>query len=132
MHRSLIQSLREWKNSPARQPLLLSGARQTGKTYLVEQFGTTDFTHQLKINFEKEKQFTECFKTLDPKQIIIDLQIATRQEIVPGKTLLFFDEIQACPRAMIALRYSRMKPNRARCSGLNAPFTGHMRPMSLT
>lgn len=105
MHRSLIQSLREWKNSPARQPLLLRGARQTGKTYLVEQFGTTDFTHQLKINFEKEKQFTECFKTLDPKQIIQELELTANETIQAGTTLLFLDEIQECPNAIKALRY---------------------------
>lgn len=105
MHRTLIQSLKEWRTAPDRQPLLLRGARQTGKTYLVEHFGLEHFDHLIKINFELERHFAECFRTLDAKQIIQELQLLTNQSITPGKSLLFFDEIQECPAAIQSLRY---------------------------
>lgn len=105
MHRSLIQSLIEWKISPARQPLLLRGARQTGKTHLVEHFGKAHFDHVLTINFEKEKHYLACFQNLDPKQIIQEIELSANQTLIPGKSLLFLDEIQECPNAIQALRY---------------------------
>lgn len=105
MHRLLIQSLREWKISSARQPLLLRGARQTGKTYLIRQFGKSDFKQILEINFERDKQYLNCFDTLNVKDIIQTIEIKSGQTIIPGETLLFLDEIQECPNAIQALRY---------------------------
>lgn len=105
MHRSLNQSLIEWKSSPSRQPLLLGGARQTGKTYLVEAFAESHYERLVKINFEKEPHYLDCFKTLDAKRIVQEVELLSGQSIVPGKTLLFLDEIQECPNAIQALRY---------------------------
>jgi len=105
MYRSLNQSLINWKSTPGRQPLLLRGARQTGKTYLVEHFGQANFVQTLNINFEKEKRYSRCFDSLNPKKIIQEIELLTNQSIQPGTTLLFLDEIQECPNAIKALRY---------------------------
>ena len=105
MYRTLNQSLKEWKDSPIRQPLLLRGARQTGKTFLIEQFGTQHFKHVLKINFELEKHYSDCFNSLDTHSIVEQLEIRANTSIISGNTLLFLDEIQECPNAIQALRY---------------------------
>jgi len=105
MFRALNQSLIEWKDSPGRQPLLLRGARQTGKTYLVEHFGKAQFDSVITINFEREKHYADCFDTLDPKRIVQEIELLSNQAITAGKSLLFFDEIQECPNAIKALRY---------------------------
>lgn len=105
MKRLINYDLLRWKSAAARKPLLMSGARQVGKTYAVRELGKT-FTHFVEINFEKRPDFIEVFeKNLDPIRIINTLVAMTNQLIIPGKTLLFFDEIQACPNAVTALRY---------------------------
>src|SRR3990167_11344536 len=105
MKREIYNYLNNWKKDDACKPLMLRGARQVGKTSAVRTFGKS-YDAMVEVNFETQSLLSSLFeRDLDPKQIIIDLQIALRQEIVPGKTLLFLDEIQACPRAMIALRY---------------------------
>lgn len=85
-------------------PLLLHGARQVGKTYVIEQFGK-QFESFLTINFEEYPEYKSCFTTLHPKKIISTLELITGRNIQPGKTLLFLDEIQECPEAIMALRY---------------------------
>jgi len=105
MQRKLNKSLMEWKDSPARKPLLLRGARQTGKTYLVENFAKANFEHLLQINFEKEKHYIKCFNSLDAKQIVQEVELTSNITLVPGKSILFLDEIQDCPNAIQALRY---------------------------
>ena len=105
MRRKLNQSLIEWKTSPIRQPLILRGARQTGKTYLVEQFGSEQFEQVVKINFELEKHYIDCFNSLDAKSIIQQIEITSNSTIAAGRTLLFLDEIQECPNAIQSLRY---------------------------
>lgn len=105
MHRNLTQSLKDWQSSPGRRPLLLRGARQVGKTYLIESFAQENFTDFVKINFEKSPQYKDCFVSLDAKKIIQEIEIHANQRIVAGKTLLFLDEIQDCPNAIMALRY---------------------------
>ena len=83
----------------------MRGARQVGKTYAVRELGKR-FTHFVEINFEKHPEFIEIFeKNLDPARIINILVAMTNQVIIPEKTLLFFDEIQFCPKAITALRY---------------------------
>lgn len=105
MERELIQYLRKWKVSAIRKPLILRGARQVGKTYLVKQFGK-EFTSFVSINLEKQPEVAALFnETLEPKQLIQRLQLVTEQKIIPGETLLFIDEAQEAPRSLIALRY---------------------------
>ncbi|NGX62111.1 MAG: hypothetical protein K940chlam9_01605 [Chlamydiae bacterium] len=105
MKRYTMRSLMEWKRSPSRKSLLLRGARQVGKTHLVRQFGTT-FEHFVEINLETYPDLIPLFEgNLDPERIIRELSLRFQAPIEPGKTLLFIDEIQEFPRAIIALRY---------------------------
>ncbi len=105
MKRFVEEELIQWKNSPRRKPLVLRGARQVGKTWLVEQFLAKDFEEFVKIDLEKRRDLHAIFgENLEPKRILNLLELATKK-IIPGRTLLFLDEIQACPRALMALRY---------------------------
>ncbi|MBN1684786.1 MAG: AAA family ATPase [Gammaproteobacteria bacterium] len=105
MKRFIEQDLIVWKNQSQHMPLLLSGARQVGKTYTIEQFGRTYFDHTVTVNFELQPLFLACFESLNPTNIIQNIQAITKESIIPEKTLLFFDEIQECPKAIQALRY---------------------------
>jgi uncharacterized protein len=97
--------LDEWKSDPYRKPLLLRGARQVGKTYAVRRLGS-GFEHFVEVNFEKLKEAGTLFeKDLIPENLIVTLSLLTKAPIIPGKTLLFFDEVQESPRVIIALRY---------------------------
>jgi predicted AAA+ superfamily ATPase len=107
MDRELIVHLMGWKNKADHLPLLLRGARQVGKSYLVEHFGKTCFENSVTINFELFPEYRQCFDTLKPKEIINKIELMSNQTIAPGKTLLFLDEIQVCPNAIMALRYFR-------------------------
>ncbi|HAK45442.1 MAG TPA: nuclease, partial [Spirochaeta sp.] len=105
MYRVVSQKLTEWKDSTRRKPLILRGARQVGKTWLVENFLADEFDNYAKIDFEQRRDLHTVFDgDLEPKKLISRLELETGR-IVPGKTLLFFDEIQACPHAIISLRY---------------------------
>ncbi len=105
MRRLLLQELIKWSKRPSRMPLLIRGARQIGKTYVVEQFAAANFNHHVTINFELFPEYKTCFDTLQVDKIIQQLGILTGQAIIPGQTLLFLDEIQECPEAIRALRY---------------------------
>src|SRR3990172_2961009 len=105
MKRFIDYFLLKWKTSPLRKPLLLRGARQVGKTYTAREFGKT-FTSFVELNLELNQEAREIFeKNLDPNIIIRKIFILTNKPIVPGQTLLFLDEIQLVPNAIIALRY---------------------------
>jgi len=105
MKRLIDYHLRVWKESPLRQPLLLRGARQVGKTYAVRELGKT-FSSFVEINFESNKKAKTIFDTdLDPHRILREISALTDKEIIPGQTLLFLDEIQTIPDAILALRY---------------------------
>lgn len=105
IERQLEQSLNRWCVDSKRKPLLLRGARQVGKSYLIESFSKKRFPHVITINFELAPEFKNCFATLKPVEICDAIGIITQQSIIPGKTLLFLDEIQDCPQAIQALRY---------------------------
>lgn len=105
MRRALELDLVAWMNNPSRLPLLVRGARQVGKTYIIERFGQDHFANTLTINFDFNPKFADCFLQMDPQIIIRDLGAITNTPIIPGKTLLFLDEIQECPAAIKALRY---------------------------
>ena len=105
MKRLAEKQILEWKNSPRRKPLIIRGARQVGKTWLVDNFLAEEFDSFVKIDLEKRRDLHSYFDgNLDPKTILTYLELEAGR-IIPGKTLLFFDEIQACPRAIMALRY---------------------------
>jgi predicted AAA+ superfamily ATPase len=105
MKRDLTIYLNEWKNDEDRKPLLLKGARQVGKSYLARELGN-DFQGFVEINFEFEPGLKSLFeKDLDPVRITRDLSIALDKDIIPGKTLLFLDEVQECPKTITSLRY---------------------------
>ncbi|MCX6582096.1 MAG: ATP-binding protein [Candidatus Aminicenantes bacterium] len=105
MKRDIDNVLLTWKNDPQRRPLLVRGARQVGKSYSITQFGQKEFTNLTIINFEQRPEFKTCFDTLNPKEIIGTISLLSKNDITPGKTLLFLDEIQECPKAITALRY---------------------------
>lgn len=105
MKRLVNYDLIKWKGSKSRKPLLMRGARQVGKTHAVRELGKL-FTYFVEINFEKRPDFIDVFeKNLDPKRIVNTLVAMTNHSIEPGNTLLFFDEIQFCPKAITSLRY---------------------------
>jgi len=105
MKRDVEEYLDTWKNEEHRYPLLVRGARQVGKSYSIVKFGKNEFDNMVEVNFEQKPEYKTCFDTLEPRTIIESLSILSRSEIVPGKTLLFLDEIQECPKAIMALRY---------------------------
>jgi len=106
MKRDIYQLLNEWKQSTRRKPLVLNGARQVGKTYALKHFGKTSYEKMAYLNFEKDEKLGQYFEgTLDPKQLIKIISIHTEIEIEPHNTLLIFDEIQECPKALNSLKY---------------------------
>lgn len=105
LKRDIYTNLLEWKDEEGRKPLLLRGARQTGKTYIVEQFGKNEFENIVVLNLEKDTECEKMFSNLDPKIVVEKIEFYTLQKVIPGKTLLFIDEIQYIPRAILALRY---------------------------
>jgi len=105
MKRLIEDELLAWKEVKFRRPLLLRGARQVGKTYVAKKFGA-QFDSFIHVNLEEEQQPRAIFeKDLDVQRIVRDLSLHARTPIIPGKTLLFIDEIQAVPNAVTALRY---------------------------
>jgi len=107
MKRNIMSRLVEWKNRSHRKPLLLTGVRQCGKTYIIREFGKEEFEDTAYFNFEEDEtlssEFDHDFKI---ERILDDLgSIRHGEKIVPGKTLLILDEIQACPRAITSLKY---------------------------
>lgn len=106
MLRDIYQQLEQWKKSPRRKPLVLNGARQVGKTYALKHFGKTSYEKTVYLNFEKNEKLAAFFEdSLDPHNLIKILGIHTEVKIEPGNTLLFFDEVQECPRALNSLKY---------------------------
>jgi predicted AAA+ superfamily ATPase len=106
MKRDLYRYLLRWKNDPARQPLLVQGARQVGKTFLLKEFGAKEFESLCYINFEETPSVKKFFDLdLKPHRILKDLGIHLEMKIDPGSTLIIFDEIQACPNALTSLKY---------------------------
>ncbi|MCK5154151.1 MAG: ATP-binding protein, partial [Spirochaetales bacterium] len=106
MERFLYHNLTKWKNSEERKPLILKGARQVGKTWLLTNFGNREFSTVHYINFEKEKRFHSIFEeSLDPVTIISTLEIMLVVKIDIYRDFLIFDEIQECPEALTSLKY---------------------------
>ena len=106
MKRKLLENLVEWKNSKAHKPLILEGARQVGKTWLMQEFGNTQYKKVAYINFDRNLKMRETFETdLDTKRLITAIGLDAEFKITPEDTLIIFDEIQECPRAITSLKY---------------------------
>ena len=106
MQRNVSKNLQEWAENKNRKPLIISGARQIGKSWVVRELGKNFYQQNfLEVNFEKTPAINQIFEAdLDPKRIIQELEIQYQIEVTQD-TLLFFDEIQNCPKAIMALRY---------------------------
>ena len=107
--RNIEKRLLEWKNQANHMPLIIRGARQVGKTYTVKAFARQYFENIVNINFEYQPEFKQCFETNDPNEIISKISLITGQDIIEDRTLLFLDEIQECPKALVSLRYFKEK-----------------------
>ncbi len=106
MERKIVKSLLKWKESRCRKPLILDGARQVGKTYISISFGKRYYKNTVYFNLEDSLRFQEIFeRDLDTARIIRELSAALGQSILPEDTLIIFDEIQACERALTSLKY---------------------------
>ena len=106
MERSLFRELLKWKEHPRRKPLVLKGARQVGKTHLLEAFGKANFLQTAYINFEEDAEAGELFDgRLDPARIVQRLSLYLNKEIEASGTLIILDEIQQCQKAITALKY---------------------------
>lgn len=105
MFRSTMRDLKNWQIKPNRKPLVVRGARQVGKTYLIRQFGSECFQNTVELNFEKQPELAQLFVSKDPEQILPLIELQQDTVIKPRETLLFLDEIQAAPQVFEALRY---------------------------
>jgi len=106
VYRKAIEDLAAWKNRENRKPLILRGARQTGKTWLLEHYAGTHYHSSVRIAFDKNKQARRIFEPdLEPKRIIREIEDYTGQKIDSSGTLVILDEIQDCPQALNALKY---------------------------
>jgi len=102
----------KWKNDKNRKPLILRGARQVGKTYIIKQFGEEQYENVAYFNFDHDKELYNLFEnTKDPFRILEQLAFVYGKAIVPGKTLIVFDEIQECPNALNSLKYFMEEAN---------------------
>ena len=106
MKRYIEQKLVKWKSDKRRKPLIIRGARQVGKTYSINKFGKEHFENCVHLDFERNLSLTKIFEdNLSPQQIILQLELFSGRKIIPGRTLLFMDEIQESERALLSLRY---------------------------
>lgn len=105
MRRIALEYLNNWKTRPNRKPLILRGARQVGKSYLVRIFAEKEGLDLLELNLETEAGILECFQSKNPLEIISLLELKTNRKIIPGKTILFLDEIQKATEIFASLRY---------------------------
>ena len=106
MERKILNKLIKWKNSPKRMPLLIYGARQVGKTYTALTFGKQSYKNTVYINMEGSTEIAAIFeRDLNCERILRELSAKSGQTILKGDTLLIFDEIQSCERALTSLKY---------------------------
>ena len=106
MKRDLYAKLLEWKKSTHRKPLVLKGARQVGKTYLINEFGNNEYKSLVVLNCDKDPRIAEIFNHgFDVRRMISDIEILSGQKIIPEETLIFIDEVGDAPKAIAALKY---------------------------
>ena len=123
-----MKDLLEWKKSKKRKPLLIYGARQVGKTYIVKEFGTEQYENMIYVNFEKNKIVSNMIdEDIRPEEIIKNLEIAFNQRIEKEKTLIFFDEIQENTRALTSLKYFCEEANEYHIIGAGSLLGVHVK-----
>lgn len=106
MYRYAIKSLYKWKESKYRKPLIIEGARQVGKTWLMKEFGQKAYKNTVYINFDSNTRMAELFTTdLNTERLILGLELYSGTKIIPEDTLIIFDEIQEVPKALTSLKY---------------------------
>ena len=106
MYRIAIEKLYKWKNSKRRKPLIIEGARQVGKTWLMKEFGKQAYADTVYINFDSNSRMGDLFSAdLDTDRLILGLELYAGRKINPENTLLIFDEVQEVPRALASLKY---------------------------
>ena len=106
MYRIAMEKLLKWKESKRRKPLIIEGARQVGKTWLMKEFGRLYYTDTVYINFDSNSRMAELFASdLDTERLIMGLELYSGRKIDPDHTLLIFDEVQEVPRALSSLKY---------------------------
>lgn len=106
MKRKILQQLIDWKNSTSRKPLILNGARQVGKTFILREFGREYYKNTVYVNLESNSAAASLFgSNISPKKLIKYLEAETGERIVPNDTLVILDEIQSCERAVTSLKY---------------------------
>lgn len=112
MKRNALESLMQWKSSEDRKPMVLKGARQVGKTWLMKEFGRTAYDSFVYFNFDEEDELKSIFEVnKNPQRIIELLSLIAGEKILPERTLIIFDEIQECPSALNTLKYFKEKAN---------------------
>ncbi len=112
MKRFILEELIKWKESKYRKPLVLRGARQIGKTYILKQFGEENYESVAYFNFDHDEDLYNLFNnTKNPKRILEQLAFIHGKAILPEKTLIIFDEIQECPNALNSLKYFQEEAN---------------------
>ena len=112
MKRNALEKLIAWKTDPDRKPLILKGARQVGKTWLMHEFGKTQYDSYISLNFDEEDELKSIFElNKNPHRIIELLGLLSGQKVIPGKTLIILDEIQECSEALNTLKYFKEKAN---------------------
>jgi len=117
MNRDAFEKLIAWKNGPDRKPLILKGARQVGKTWLMKEFGTKQYAGYVSFNFDEEDELKSIFETSKNPHMIVDLLgLLGGRKIVPGKTLIIFDEIQECSEALNTLKATSENPKIKACA----------------
>ncbi len=105
MERLIYNNLTKWKENPNRKPLILNGARQVGKTWILKEFGQREYSNMAYINCESTEQIEEVFKDFNVSRMATALSVVSGIDIDPEKTLIFLDEVQEYPRALTALKY---------------------------
>lgn len=106
MERNALKQLIEWKSRQNRKPLIIHGARQTGKTWLMKEFGRLSYKNTVYVNFERNARIREAFaKDIAPQRLLLVLEAENNTKIIPGECLIIFDEIQAQPMAITSLKY---------------------------
>ncbi|MGM9860244.1 MAG: ATP-binding protein [Muribaculaceae bacterium] len=104
--RDIIEDFKRWREMPDRKPILLKGARQIGKTWAMEAFGKECFDYCVKFDFDRQPELKSIFETTkSPDRIVKELSLYCEQPIIPGRTLILFDEIQECEAALNSLKY---------------------------
>lgn len=106
MYRIAIEKLHKWKQSKRRKPLIIEGARQVGKTWLMKEFGRQAYADTIYINFDANPRMAELFAfDLDTDRLIMGLELYAGRKIDPDNSLVIFDEVQEVPRALASLKY---------------------------